>query len=189
MTSCGIQVLKPANLCSRSNCSSWASVALLALVSAGTLLPIGMRVGQVSQPVPGHRPNNTYMHDLPCSAHLVVALFAVWGPPRENPGPRPDNRDFHISRLLCTTVRFSVVLCLHRVSWCLWFGVCWCCWAAAVFGRAWACARTLGFEDGDALLGGRAPFLQRADLLSSWSQTLHTVSSSMILGSLATKES
>ena len=44
--------------------------------------------------------------------------FAVWGPPRENPGPRPNNRCL----TLCATVRFSV-LCLHHVSWSLRFGV------------------------------------------------------------------
>ena len=44
---------------------------------------------------------------------------AVWGPPRENPGPRPNDRCL----TPCATVRFSVVLCLHRVSWYLRFGV------------------------------------------------------------------
>ena len=109
------------------------------------------------------RAEYTCMHDLPCSAHLVVALccgfrihrgktlglvpitvvsslcvlcttvrfsvvlclhrvswiFAVWGPPRENPGHRPNNRDFHMSRLVFLSLPVTP---RHMVRCILWFG-------------------------------------------------------------------
>ena len=102
-----------------------------------------------------------------------IMVFAVWGPPRENPGHRPNNRVLHMSRLVflsCPSIHATSCIAYSgsaaETDWSLDVSevgrcrrrrlistVCWCCWAAAVFGHAWASAWTLGFEDVDVLLG------------------------------------
>ena len=69
---------------------------------------------------PSHSPGTFPITPTCTTCHALLIWLsrcvAVWGPPRENPGHRPNNRVFHMFRFVFLSLPITLMRCI------LWFG-------------------------------------------------------------------